>query len=105
MSGTVTTGLRLRSSLFASHAAAVPHCAHVAAATLARPSTGASAVEPGRLEEAQAAQKARHAARAPSRRLAAHSCGDAGGSLLRVTPGNVVTGVSAPAVKWWWRRT
>jgi hypothetical protein len=53
-------------SLFASHAAAVPHCVHVAAATLARPSTGASAADPERLEEAQTAQKARHAA-APHR--------------------------------------
>jgi D-tyrosyl-tRNA(Tyr) deacylase len=65
-------------SLFASHAAAVPHCVHVAAATLARPSTGASAADQERLEEAQALQKARHAARAPSRRLAAHCCGEAG---------------------------
>jgi len=75
VSWTVTTGLRSRMSLFASHAAAVPHCVHVAAATLARPSTGASAADPERPEEAQAAQKARHAACAPSRRLAAHCCG------------------------------
>jgi len=69
------TGLRSRMSLFASHAAAVPHCAHVAAATVARLSTGVSAADPERLAEAQAAQKAQHADRAPSRRLAAHGCG------------------------------
>jgi len=32
--------------------AAVPHCVHVAAATLARPSTGTSAADPECLEEA-----------------------------------------------------
>ena len=52
VSWTVTTGLRSRMSLFASHAAAVPHCVHVAAATLARPSTGTSAADPECLEEA-----------------------------------------------------